>query len=45
MEVGKLCTLDTVCCTRDETVQGAALLMHKHHVGDLVVIDEPDGEQ
>lgn len=44
MEVGKLCTLDTVCCTRDETVQGAALLMRKHHVGDLVVVDEPDGE-
>jgi CBS domain-containing protein len=45
MEVGKLCTIDTVCCTRDETVQGAALLMRKHHVGDIVVVDEPDGER
>jgi len=45
MEVGKLCTIDTVCCTRDETVQGAALLMRRHHVGDIVVVDEPDGER
>ncbi|HEX8785743.1 MAG TPA: CBS domain-containing protein [Telluria sp.] len=45
MEVGKLCTVDTVSCTRDETVQGAALIMRKHHVGDIVVVDEPDGER
>ena len=45
MEVGKLCTVETVCCTRDETVQGAAFLMRKHHVGDIVVVDEPDGER
>jgi len=45
MEVGKLCTIDTVCCTRDESVQGAAYLMRKHHVGDIVVVDEPDGER
>jgi CBS domain-containing protein len=45
MDVGSLCTVDTVCCTRDESVQGAALLMRKHHVGDLVVVDEPDGER
>jgi CBS domain-containing protein len=43
MEVGKLCTVDTVCCTRDESVQGAAFLMRKHHVGDIVVVDETDG--
>jgi CBS domain-containing protein len=43
MEVGKLCTVDTVCCARDESVQGAALLMRKHHVGDIVVVDDADG--
>jgi CBS domain-containing protein len=43
MEVGKLCTVDTICCTRDESVQGAAFLMRKHHVGDIVVVDEADG--
>jgi CBS domain-containing protein len=45
MEVGKLSTTDTVCCSREESVQGAAFLMRKHHVGDLVVVDEPDGER
>jgi CBS domain-containing protein len=45
MEVGKLSTTDTICCTRDESVQGAAYLMRKHHVGDIVVVDEPDGER
>ena len=44
MEVGKLSTTDTICCSRDESVQGAALLMRKHHVGDLVVVDGDDGE-
>jgi CBS domain-containing protein len=43
MEVGKLCTVDTICCTRDESVQGAAFLMRKHHVGDIVVVDDADG--
>ena len=45
MEVGKLCTVDIVCCARDESVQGAALLMRKHHVGDIVVVDDTDGER
>lgn len=45
MEVGKLSTLVAVCCSRDESVQGAAFLMRKHHVGDLIVVDEPDGER
>ena len=43
MKVGEICTVQTVSCKRDETVQGAALLMRKYHVGDVVVIDEPDG--
>jgi len=42
MELGKLCTVDTVYCARDESVQGAALLMRKHHVGDIVVVDGAD---
>ncbi len=43
MHIGEICTVPTIFCTRDESVQGAALLMRKHHVGDLVVIDQPDG--
>lgn len=44
MNIGEICTIQTVTCTRDETVQGAALLMRKHHVGDLIVIDGAGGQ-
>ncbi len=44
MRIGEICTVQTIYCTGDETVQGAALLMRKHHVGDVVVVEQPDGE-
>ena len=45
MHVGQICTTETIFCERDETIQGAALLMRRNHVGDVVVIDQPDGER
>ncbi|MES2152754.1 MAG: CBS domain-containing protein [Pseudomonadota bacterium] len=45
MQIGQICTAETICCALDESVQGAALLMRQHHVGDLVVVDQPDGAQ
>ncbi len=45
MRIGEICTVQTICCNRDETVQGAALLMRKNHVGDLVVVDKTEGER
>ncbi|MBC7685526.1 MAG: CBS domain-containing protein [Bdellovibrionales bacterium] len=45
MRIGEICTVQTIDCKRDETVQGAALLMRKYHVGDLVVIEQPDDER
>jgi CBS domain-containing protein len=45
MHIGEISTSEVFYCKRDETVQGAALLMRKHHVGDLVVIEQPDGER
>ncbi|MES2015710.1 MAG: CBS domain-containing protein [Pseudomonadota bacterium] len=45
MKISDICTVQTIYCKRDETVQGASLLMRKFHVGDLVVIDQPDGER
>ena len=44
MNIGEICTIHTVTCTRDETIQGAALLMRKHHVGDLIVTDQAVGQ-
>jgi CBS domain-containing protein len=45
MHIGDISTVQTVSCNRDESVQGAALLMRKHHVGDLVVVEQPDSEK
>lgn len=44
MRIAEICTLQTVHCKRDLTVQQAALLMRNHHVGDLVVVEQPNGE-
>lgn len=44
MRIREISTVQTVCCTREETVQGAALLMRKNHVGDLVVVEQDGGE-
>jgi CBS domain-containing protein len=45
MRIGEMCTTPTIVCTREESVQGAALLMRTHHVGDVVVVEQPNGER
>lgn len=45
MRIGEICTTSTIYCTRDDSVQDAALKMRQHHVGDLVVIDQPDDQK
>lgn len=40
-----ICTPDVIHCPPGTSVLGAARLMREHHVGDLVVIDEADGDQ
>ncbi len=45
MRMGEICTVQAIYCKRDETVQGAALLMRKNHVGDLVVIEQADTQK
>ena len=44
MRIGQICTVQTIVCSLDESIQGAALLMRQHHVGDLVVVQDHDGE-
>jgi len=44
MRIGDICTVQTVHCQRDTSVQQAALLMRNHHAGDLVVVEQPNGE-
>jgi CBS domain-containing protein len=45
MRIGEICTTSTIYCTRDDSVQDAALKMRQHHVGDLIVIDQPDDDK
>jgi len=43
MRIGGIATLEAVHCKREASVLEAALLMRKHHVGDLIVVDEVAG--
>jgi CBS domain-containing protein len=38
------CTANVVCCGPQTTVLHAASLMRHRHVGDLVVVDDPENE-
>lgn len=40
MPIGEVCVRDVVVVSKDKTVQQAAVLMRRHHVGDLVVVEE-----
>ena len=39
------CTPEVVCCRGSTTALEAARLMRQKHVGDLVVVDDPDDER
>lgn len=45
MSAGEICNREVVIAQRGETALQAAKLMRRHHVGDLVVIDEQAGRR
>lgn len=45
MRIAEICTSQTIHCQRELTVQQAALLMRNNHVGDLIVVEQPNGER
>lgn len=45
MSAGEVCNREVVIADREITILKAAKLMRKHHVGDVVVTEERDGEQ
>lgn len=45
MLLSEICTPDVVYCGADSTALAAARLMRERHVGDVVVVDEPNGDQ
>jgi CBS domain-containing protein len=40
MSIGEICTRDVVIAPASTTVESAAELMRRHHVGDLIVVEE-----
>lgn len=45
MRIGELCNRDVMYCKAKISALEAAQVMRDHHVGDLVVVDEPNGER
>ena len=45
MTIGEFCNREVVFATREMSLPEAAQLMRKHHVGDLVVVDDVDGKR
>lgn len=45
MLVKDICTLDAVSCGRDTNILEAARLMRLHHTGDLIIVDDPQGDR
>lgn len=43
MPIGDICNREVVFTRRDDSITTAAELMRRHHVGDLVVVEERDG--
>jgi len=40
MAIGEICSREVVICSRTTSIEAAADLMRRHHVGALVVVDE-----
>jgi len=45
MSIKECCNTDVVCCAADTSLQDVAALMRKHHVGDVVVVEDRDGNR
>jgi CBS domain-containing protein len=45
MLLKNICTTDVVVCGRQTTLQQVTRLLRGRHTGDVVVVDDPDGER
>ena len=39
MSISEYCNLNVICCEADAPIAEVAMLMRKHHVGDVIVVD------
>jgi CBS domain-containing protein len=45
MRIGDICTREVIHCSRATTALELAQLMRSSHVGDVVVVDQPNGHK
>ena len=43
MPINECCNIDVVCCNADASISDVAALMRKHHIGDVMVVEDRDG--
>ena len=44
MLLKNLCTTDVAVCTRDTTLAEVSRVLRSRHTGDVVIVDDPDGD-
>lgn len=44
MLLKEICTPDIIYCTPERTAAAAARLMREHHVGDVVIVEDAEGD-
>jgi len=45
MNIGEICSREVVIANKEDSVLDAARLMREHHVGDVVVVEQRDGQR
>ncbi len=45
MPINECCNIGVVCCEADASIFDVAALMRKHHVGDVIVVEEKDAKR
>jgi len=45
MPVGQFCLREVIICDRNTPIRDVAKLMRRHHVGDLLVVDDVEGKR
>lgn len=45
MKIGEFCNRDVIIMNGDESVKTAAELMRRHHVGDVILVEENEGQR
>lgn len=45
MPINECCNTEVVCCDGDASLSDVAALMRKHHVGDVIVVQQTDAQR